>query len=178
MTAVPDYLPMLIKGKSVDPQQGGCLVQIANWLTDPTSWTDEAVCVDQFLAIEAVICNDGVSDPARHKLALLAPRLAGTNLNHDVGLREAVHEGLRNWRYKGAGSGYPWYLHPSSNFTPTPNGYVQTIKLSEYVLVHDEAYAIAWLTAMIDEYDRLAGRETIPALPVEKWLEIKELVGQ
>ena len=50
MNSVPDYVPMLRAGATKNPQLGGCLVQIANWLADPTIWTDKPAHVHPVLA--------------------------------------------------------------------------------------------------------------------------------
>lgn len=179
MTAVPDYVPMLIKGASEDPKEGGCLVQIANWLVDPQIWSDDDLCVNRVLAEHAVRVNDAVSDAGRHELALLAPRLAGTKGERENADEREVENQLEDWICDGAGSGYPLrWTHPAHTETPIPNGKIFTFNLGKFTLVHDDAYAIAWLTALIDEYDRITGCNDTPELPVERWLEIKELVGQ
>lgn len=180
MTEVPDYVPMLIKGFSPEPQEGGCLVQIANWLADPRLWTDEAVCVDQILASWGITINDVINDEMRHRLALCAPRIADTKIT-DRDERNRVHRGLSLWMREGAGSGHPTVVHPSgTKFTGATNsmGALLTILHPVIRLTGGDEYAVQWYEALVDEYDRLVGRGTRDALAPERWQEVKELVGQ
>lgn len=169
MTEVPDYVPMLIKGVSEDPKQGGCVVQIANWLYDPTLWTDEPQCVSYLLAHCAISINDLLDDDHRHQLALLAPRLSGTHLTDEVtmSIGEWIDEHPQPYRMGMA----------KRQIQRTPDGEVWVLGHPEYELTTTQQGAVDWLTALLDEYDRLTGRTTEP-LPVEKWDEIRELLGQ
>lgn len=166
MTPVPDYVPQLVRGATKNPRDGGCLVQIANWLADPAQWTDKAVCVDSELAGLAMTINDILSDAARSQLVLLAPRLSNTRIPNPRH-RAHVHYGLSVWR---ATRGLPLRL--------------------EYTLrAKDQAVGVRWvedapsagftyLQGLLDEYDRLTARTPVPDLTPERWAEVRELVGQ
>lgn len=182
---VPDYVPILVKGLSPDPKQGGCVVQIANWLYDPGLWTDEPVCVDEVLAEKAIWINDAVDDELRRQIALLAPRLSGTNLSHTCGVRVLTScshclttEALNQWIHTHP---HPFVFVPGAK--PDDSKYkagdhlVWTIAAPTLQFTGTQQDGIDWLTALIDEYDRVTGRTSEP-LPVEKWLEIRELLGQ
>lgn len=173
MTEVPDYVPMLIKGLSENPQSGGCVVQIANWLYDPTLWTDEPHCVDYVLANAAIIVNDLVDDDHRRQLALLAPRLSGT---HVPLAHVAIGASLDAWTKTHP---EPYKMAPPvREVKRTENGEEWVIiPVPGYVLTVDQQDAVDWLNSLVDEYDRLTGRTSEP-LPIEKWDELRELMGQ
>lgn len=177
MTEVPDYVPMLIKGCSETPEQGGCLVQVANWLANPKTWTDDALCVDPVLADWGVTVNDNIGDEMRHRLALCAPRISGTKI-HDVEMQRLVHQALNYWLEKGAGSGLPVYLHPAGSTLKTEGKHpTLTIHTPYYVLTGGEEYAVQWYEALVAHFEMLTARE--PAeLPATRWRRVKELVGQ
>lgn len=160
---VPDYIPMLVRGASPSPEQGGCLVQIANWLADPSLWSYQPVHVHPRLAQIAITVNDQVNDETRHMLAPLAARLTGTNI-----IDPKVDMGLLIWM-----STHKPYTF-SQKWRPRRGGAVE-VTLSISFLQGEEV--VQYLTDLLDEFDRLTGR-TADEVPVEKWLELKELVGQ
>lgn len=186
MTVVPDYVPMLIPGAGQTPTDGGCLVQIANWLYNPELWTDEAVCVDSLLTTWAIMINDVVDTEARHQLALLAPRLAGSKLDYDGKWSEAnraeynrIARELATWR-----NTHPcparFVYSAQESYLGKPGGYhgISMTYNSTIKIVGTDQDCVDWLTAYIDEFDRLTGRTDTPPLSKERWMEIKELVGQ
>lgn len=75
---VPAGLPMLRRGIGRSPAEGGCLVQVASYLHDGRSWTDQTPCVHPVLRQLAIVVNDAVSDEARPLLAPLAADLVDT----------------------------------------------------------------------------------------------------
>ncbi len=177
MTAVPDYVPMLIKGKGAKPEDGGCLVQIANWLADPTTWTDEPLCVDDTLARWAIYVNDVADQHHRRQLALLAPRLAGTKL--DPKAEEAVKLLLHKRRDenpipRAAMTGAIVWKKSAKVDNFTVEGLIDLRQL--VAAQQDSLYG--WLEDMIDYFDSLVGRAAPELLTEQQWLEIKELVGQ
>lgn len=70
-------VPWLRKGKGESPQDGGCILQVIDWI-DRCEWTDDPPCVHPVLASLAIRVNDCTSDEQRQKLLALAPRLMGT----------------------------------------------------------------------------------------------------
>jgi hypothetical protein len=78
MSEVPEYLPRLRAGNGAAPSEGGCLVQVANWLADHDLWTDRAKHVHPVLARFGIWVNDRVDANTRRELALAACRIAGT----------------------------------------------------------------------------------------------------
>lgn len=197
MTAVPDYVPMLIKGVSSDPKNGGCVVQIANWLERPDVWSDDPICVNDVLAEKAIWINDAVDDEHRRQVALLAPRLSGTRIPHICPTDAVRLPSLSARNVLGAEECsacltaealYVWMGTNRAPFVFVPGAKPDTTKYKAGDLVWHltpprlqftgtQQDAIDWLTAFIDEYDRVTGRTSEP-LPVEKWQEIRELLGQ
>lgn len=173
MTEVPDYVPLLVRGVTHTPTDGGCLVQIANWLTDPHTWTDEPVHVEPILAECATRVNDAVDDATRHRLALLAPRLADTVITDPTTALE-VSISLAQWVK----------AHPIP-IKVVCGGVVERwmgeslhIQLLSPKLAVDGPTAHQWLTDLIDHYDKITNSDTTPHIPACKWLELKELMGQ
>ena len=165
MNPVPDYVPMLQSGASATPKQGGCLVQIANWLADPTTWTDNPIHVHPVIAWWAIHVNDMVctagSDENRRALALLAPRLIGTGIGTIC--RERFREPeLKQWMDE-----HPLPIRPAYQF----QGFA-------FVRNQDMQPLIQWLSDLLDEFDRVKGRTPTPELRKERWDEVRELVGQ
>lgn len=174
MTEVPDYVPMLVQGASDRPEEGGCLVQIANWLADPSTWTDYSKCVDPVLTHWAIVVNDIAGDETRHALALLAPRLAGTKI--DDRLEEAdIDAKLRQWLLENRS---PITVNPGKKveYIHTKNGFNVVLSPPTMTAVQDELHD--WLSALIDEYDRLTGRGPVQDLTPQRWAEVRELVNQ
>jgi hypothetical protein len=177
VTAVPDYVPMLIKGKGATPEDGGCLVQIANWLADPTTWTDEAKCVDPSLARLAIYANDIADDEHRRRLALLAPRLAGTKIEGEVA-ELAVENQLKGYVW-GHRPPEPKFHHGIKWSIPTKDQQTVLGKLNlDNLVILDQDGLCDWLEGVIDEYDRITGRNAPELLTQQEWEQIKELVGQ
>lgn len=75
---IPDFLPVLRKGVGKTPKDGGSLTQVAGFLKDGYSWTDEPECVHPVLRPLSIVVNDDTSDAARPRLALLIPDLLDT----------------------------------------------------------------------------------------------------
>lgn len=175
MTAVPDYVPMLIKGKGATPKDGGCLVQIANWLEDSDTWTDEPLCVHPVIAYWAVYANDMADNEHRHRLALLAPRLAGTKIADPV-VEDTITLLLRRYvednplpKIRVAG-GLVW--------KKKGDGVAEGVIDVNTIVAADQDQLYPWLEGILDYYDFLTGRNSRELLSEQEWLEIKELVGQ
>lgn len=74
---IPAGLPLLRGGTGDTPKDGGCLVQVASYLRDGRSWTDDPAWLHPTIAIAAMAVNDRVPDGWRPVLAPLAADLAG-----------------------------------------------------------------------------------------------------
>lgn len=75
---VLDSLPALRSGAGSDPSDGGCIMQVVNYLWD-RGWNDQPVCVLSSLRALSISVNDRVGDNERQELWHLIPRLMGTN---------------------------------------------------------------------------------------------------
>lgn len=152
---------MLRAGATKNPQLGGCLVQIANWLADPTIWTDKPAHVHPVLAAWAIKINDVVclfgTNENRGELALLAPRLTGTG---KTGRYEMSYffqeEELNLWLTENP---FPFIIWPT----------IAQVDMTE---------GITWLSALLDVFDRVTGRARTPELSPERWAEVRQLVCQ
>lgn len=71
-------VPWLREGKGDSPAEGGCIMQVIDWI-DRCEWTDEPPCVHPILASIAITANDLSSDRQRQRLLALAPRLMRTD---------------------------------------------------------------------------------------------------
>jgi hypothetical protein len=76
VTKLPDTLPVLSRGRHLDPADGGCLMEIASVLAGER-WSDSPRCTHPVLAAVARLVNDAVSDAARPRLAEMVPDLVG-----------------------------------------------------------------------------------------------------
>jgi hypothetical protein len=74
---VPPGLPALRRGSHRDASHGVCLMELTAFLAGAPH-SDAPACTHPVLAAVARVANDGVSDHARRRLALLAPDLIDT----------------------------------------------------------------------------------------------------
>lgn len=70
-------VPWLRHGVGLSPADGGCVLQIIDWI-DRTGWTDDPKCVDPVIARLAVQANDALDDEHRQDMLDLVPRIMGT----------------------------------------------------------------------------------------------------
>ena len=70
-------VPWIRSGKGNRPQDGGCIMQIIDWITEAT-WTDMPVCVAGHVRWAAIYVNDLVADETRQRLLDLIPKMMGT----------------------------------------------------------------------------------------------------
>ena len=70
-------VPYLRNGKGSRPQDGGCILQVIDWI-DRGQWSDTPRCVLGPFRELAINCNDSLPDDERQQLLDLAPRLRGT----------------------------------------------------------------------------------------------------
>lgn len=75
----PIDMPGLIHGAGATPAQGACVMQAVAWLaSDGKQWTDAPDCTHPVLRRVAVWVNDSIGDVPRRQLWPLVPRLMGT----------------------------------------------------------------------------------------------------
>lgn len=74
--AVPDYLPLLSRGKHRNPRKGACFMELASYLAGER-WSDHPACTHPLLAVVAREVNDHTADDARPRLAVLIPSVIG-----------------------------------------------------------------------------------------------------
>lgn len=78
--SVPDGLPLLTRGRHVDPAAGSCLMEYVSVLAGER-FSDRPRCTHPLLAWAARRVNDTVGDTVRPELAVLAPDLIGTRIH-------------------------------------------------------------------------------------------------
>jgi hypothetical protein len=86
--AMPDGLPLLVRGRHADPDEGSCLMEYVSVLAGGR-FSDHPRCTHPLLTWAARRINDTVSDTARPQLATIAPDLIGTRV-HRRRTRKAV----------------------------------------------------------------------------------------
>ncbi len=87
-------LPKLRSGTGKTPGDGGCIMQVADYLWSG-GWTDNPECVHPVLRSMAIRVNDGLDDEGRQELWPLINRLMGTAIvddkkSREIGIRLAV----------------------------------------------------------------------------------------
>jgi hypothetical protein len=77
-TGAPGYdlLPMLSRGRHLDPADGGCVMEMASLLAGER-WSDAPKCTHPLLAAVARLVNDELEDDKRQRLLPLVPDLVG-----------------------------------------------------------------------------------------------------
>lgn len=72
-------VPWLRAGKGASPSDGGCVMQIVDWLSTE-GWSDKPSCVHPVLRDLAIGANDALPAAQRQVLVDLIPRLMNTNV--------------------------------------------------------------------------------------------------
>ena len=76
LTAVPDLVPVLSRGKHRNPRKGACFMELASFLAGER-WSDHPTCTHPLLASLARLVNDYTSDAGRSRLGALVPSVIG-----------------------------------------------------------------------------------------------------
>jgi hypothetical protein len=76
VSASPDSMPILSRGKHRNSRKGACFMEMASVLAGE-KWSDHPRCTHPLLADLARHVNDATSDDNRHELALLIPEVVG-----------------------------------------------------------------------------------------------------
>jgi hypothetical protein len=136
------------------PASGGCLVQVANWLANPSIWTDSPIHVHPLLCNWGIRINDSiVDDNERRRLALAAARISGTNIELTEEREKELDEIAR---------ACPWLI--SSGCGCGCRGETRPPK-----------EMIDWYFKLIDEFDRITGRDSDVAQPEERYRALAEM---
>lgn len=171
-------VPWLRSGTGRTPAEGGCILQVIDWI-DRNQWTDHPTCVHRAIARVAIRANDTLPDGERQKLLDLAPRIMGTaSDDKKLSVQLAVFSAryvLHFWEEE-----HPADLRPRRAIeaaeawleNPTEENHQKAIELAAAYAAYaaDAAAAAAaydargaavytFLVALLDEYDRLTGRE-------------------
>jgi hypothetical protein len=76
MGQIPDELPVISRGRHLEPEDGGCIMEIVSLLAGER-WSDAPRCTHPLLAAVARLVNDEVGDDTRQHLMELVPDLVG-----------------------------------------------------------------------------------------------------
>lgn len=70
-------VPWLRHGSGTRPKDGGCIMQVIDWISTG-GWTDTPACVHPTLVAWGIAANDGLPPEERQQLLTLVPRLMQT----------------------------------------------------------------------------------------------------
>ena len=76
VTASPDLVPQLSRGKHRNPRVGACFMEFASYLAGER-WSDQPPCTHPLLAGLARMVNDHTTDRNRQRLVRLVPSVIG-----------------------------------------------------------------------------------------------------
>jgi hypothetical protein len=79
---VPDYLPVLSRGRHRTPRHGACFMEMASTLAGE-QWSDHPGCTHPVLGELARLVNDSSSDRHRSELAVHVPTVVGLRPGED-----------------------------------------------------------------------------------------------
>lgn len=202
MTTIPDFMPVLSVGSHTNPSEGACVMEYVSMLAGEP-FTDMPTCTHYVLAKAAQRVNDSLRDEDRHFLVPLIGRLFGTSEIGTEGERKALSVALAQWcaadARKSAASAassatyaayaatatasatYATSAYASATASATYAAYAAAATASATYAAHDGrgAARVAFLSRLIDEYDRLTGRgQTREVTPTElKTITETNLVG-
>ena len=162
----PDLMPILSYGHHVSPAEGACIMEMASFLAGE-KWSDKPQCVNPVLAGVAREVNDLLSDTDRPQILPLLSRLMGTTESQDASLALWCASQMPKER-----ADY-YTTHAWKRFSE--GEYVES---AEYALHARSAHGgdpVAFLTGLLDEYDRLIGRSTVAPLSPEQHRSLVEL---
>lgn len=153
---IPDGLPTLSAGAHKPGSGKACVMEYVSLLAGE-EWTDTPKCTNPVLARAAQRVNDALDDSERHRLVPLIGRLFGT----DAPIGEGGNLLLQMMALASpVRTNYGWM---DTSITATNVDGVRKYALtnsSGRMHAVEPDRGIAFLSALIDEYDRLAGRTT------------------
>ena len=154
-----DFMPVLSSGAHNSPQDGACVMEYISLLAGE-DWSDTPSCTHPALAKAAQIVNDRLYNNNRYLIVPLIGRLFGTA---DVGTdeeRKRVSVGLAQWcaaAYATAADATAYVAAYTAAYTTAYAANAATATNAA------AAKLVSFLSNLIDEYDRLTGRESYDA---------------
>lgn len=167
-----DPRPVLHKGWHERPLFGGCLMEYVSVLAGEP-WSDDPPCTHPLLAATARSVNDLLEHDERQRLLSLAPRLLGTATRADAEHDRMVTDALVRWLDNHTPITIPSARHPRLPATLTP---LQIYFTVGYAADHGQDLT-ALLTGLLDEYDRVTKRETVPPLTAQDLRRLHSLAA-
>lgn len=143
-------VPFLRGGKGRNPAEGGCILQVIDWI-DRQMWTDTPPCVHPILRGIAITANDELEDEERQKLLDLAPRLMGTGIcDHNVDRR------LFDFLNELTGTSWDW---EEITFIKNAPDDVDLEEFGYVVAAKRRDDLLGLLTTALDKFDHITQRE-------------------
>lgn len=185
MSTIPDALPTLSKG-SHKPHEGlACVMEYVSVLAGE-AWTDQPKCTHPALAQMAILTNDWLDDRTRSLMIPLIGRLFGTRrgtndkrINRRLaywGIEYAHKAGwIDEWEAKG--------MQQDTRRGENDDALDLAVTLEEVLDYNtarrdDGTQHLAFLTALLDEYDRITGRNTTPEVTDQMLANLRHAVEQ
>ena len=161
----PDYMPVLSVGKHENPQDGACVMEYVSLLAGEP-WSDRPACTHPVLAHVARTVNDNIPNANRHLLVPMINRLFGTAPNGTDVEQCLLSSRLADWCATDT-------QHPAAKACATSIALTINPERAADLAKETAFYAscameglelVAFLSRLLDEYDRLTGRATSPEL--------------
>ena len=160
-----DSVPFLRSGTGSTPSEGGCVLQVADWI-HRREWTDSPPCVHPVLRSFAITVNDRLPDDERQKLLDLIPRLLNTNTGDEVLTRKLlgylarqVYPVYAEWARK---AGYDDEGAVLACIEAAERG--EAAKAAGAARAAEAAGLLPMLTGLLDHYDELTGRTEVESV--------------
>lgn len=183
-------VPFLRSGTGTTPADGGCIMQVIDWL-DNAGWTDNPECVHPVFRSLGIHLNDTLPDAERQMLLDLAPRLMGTNTG-DGALTRKLLGYLARQVY---GIYDEWAKRTGYDDKGSVLACIEAAEQGEAARAAEAAWAAEaaraaraagaaeaagaqLLVGCLDEYDRITGRGTVDPIPPESFAAVCEVMAR
>lgn len=183
---VPDFMPVLGNGPHPKgAKDGACFMEFASYLAGE-EWSDHPACANWLLTGLSITVNDAVHDEARQDLIPLVPRVIGTSAwNTDFKVFEGMHAYTErlvpNCAYcMSVGEVRKHFDSAEDMFRAGEEGAwcsLATVLESVAIVQPGDFAKVRFLTQVYDEFDRLAGRDKIEPVTIEKYRAFHDLVN-
>jgi hypothetical protein len=158
---LPDTMPTLSQGAHGQNSGGACVMEYVSVLAGER-WSDSPECVHPMIAAIARTLNDSLYNTDRQLLVDLIPRFLHANVPNE-GERDWIGKELAKWvvkRHGGStGRRVVWFCGLCGALCGGHNEAHTTVVISAIAENMRPTAQIALLSELLDEFDRLAGRD-------------------
>lgn len=175
--SVPDFMPVLSAGPHANPSEGACVMEMVSYLAGE-EWTDSPACTHPALSGAAQAVNDSLSDSRRHELIPLIGRLIGTAPTGTHAERKALCVALMNWALilpESPGSLGRRIVLIEVTEARSATEVLEFVNRATHYIAWQAADKVAFLTGLLDEYDRLTRRTEHHNVTTEDRARLAEL---